>query len=205
MAFRNMRFPTGVRYGSTMGPMYSTRVAESLSGKSFANKNWSYPLRTFRVTRWLKTGDFRAELLRFFHNVNGAGDTFRIKDHSDFSVGLSGSAATGVFASLGNGQYQMRARYTSGAYTKDIPIYLPVNGTVVVNNGSYSEGVHYSLDYSVPSGVLTLLGSPTPAAPMVWRGQYDVLAALMTDEFPLTFEDEELQLTADLEIRERRP
>jgi len=203
MSFRNISFPTGIRYSSAIGPSYSTAIARSIAGSTQRNKNWTYPLRRWRVERALKTNALKSALLAFFHNVNGAGDTFRIKDWTDYTVGLTDSAATGVFEALGNGEFQLLARYTSGAYTKDIPILLPVSGTLTINGGALVQAVDWSTSYTAPSGVIATLGSPTPALTS-WSGSYEVHARFTRDDLPITLEDEELFFANDISIEEER-
>jgi uncharacterized protein (TIGR02217 family) len=200
MTFRNTRFPTGIRYGAVATPFFRTAIAQNLSGITQRARQWNYPLRRFRVERALKTEALRQALLAFFYNMNGAADTFRIKDFSDFEVG----SGEGVFTSLGSNQYQMWKRYTSGAFTKDIPVYLPVNGSIVINGGALVESTHYTIDYTTPSGVVTLVGSPTPATPSTWTGEYDVQARFESDELPMEIEDEGLFFARTISIIEER-
>lgn len=185
MTFRNTQFPTTIRYGAVAAPTFNTTVVRTLAGKTQRNKNWTYPLRKFNVERALSTSTLRDALLAFFYNMNGAADTFRVKDFSDFEV----SASEGVFTSLGGNTYQMWKRYTYGAFTKDIPILLPVSGTISINGGALVETTHWTTSYTTPSGVVSLVGSPTPPTPSTWSGQYDVLARFDTDELPVSIED----------------
>ncbi len=198
MTFRNIRFPTGIRYGAQAVPMFSTTRARVASSRSQRNKNWTYPLRKFNVERAVTSDTLRNELIAFFYNVNGGGDSFRIKDPTDFEV----SSGEGVFTSLGSGQYQMWKRYTVGAYTKDIPVLLPVSGTIAIPG--YTETTHYVIDYTTPSGVVTMVGSPAPAAPSCWTGQYDIHAIFETDELPLTVEEGGVYIASQVTIIEER-
>lgn len=200
MTFRNTRFPTGIRYGAVAGPEFRTRIARARSGKTQRNSEWSYPLRRFNVERALKTDTLKDALLAFFMNMNGGADTFRLKDPTDYTV----SSGEGVFTSLGGGTYQMWKRYTSGSLTKDIPIYLPVSGTISINSGALIQGTHYTIDYTTPSGVVTLIGSPTPSAPTSWTGQYDVHVRFEDDALPLSIEDQEYYVAKALRLIEER-
>jgi uncharacterized protein (TIGR02217 family) len=197
MTFRNVRFVTGIRYGSTAGPSYSTQIARSISGSTQRQKNWIFPLRRWQVDRALRDTTLRAEFLSFFHNMNGAGDTFRMRDPGDYTV----SASEGVFTAITSNTFQMCKRYTTGSYTKDLPIYLPVLNTITITG--LTAGVHYSIDYTVPSGVVTMLGSPT-STPTSWSGEYDIHARLEKDELPLNIEDEDLYFANAVTIIEER-
>lgn len=203
MTWRNIRFPTGIRYGAIMGPAFSTGIARVLSGRTKRNSNRECPLRRFRVERALKSDELRNEFLAFFYNVNGSADTFRIKDHSDFEV----SATEGVFRALGSGRFQMEKRYTvqsvaegsqNSIYTKDIDIVLPVEGSITITGLTSAQ---YSIDYTQPSGVVTAIGSPTPSF-STWSGRYDVLARFDTDELMFIAEELDLFMSQAIEIIE---
>jgi uncharacterized protein (TIGR02217 family) len=160
-------------------------------------------LRKWRVDRALRTDAIKATFLQFFHNVNGAGDTFRIRDATDYIVGETDSPATGVFVSLGSNQYQMYARYTFGSYSKDVPVYLPVVGTIEINNGAMVETTDWQINYTQPLGIVTAQGSPG-GTPVSWKGQYDVHARFESDDLPITFEDQELYFGNAINIIEER-
>lgn len=200
MTFRNVRFPTGISYGAVAGPEFATRIAMARSGKTQRNSDWAYPLRRFNVERALKTDTLRDELLAFFLNMSGAADTFRIKDPTDYTVTVS----QGVFTALGSGTYQMWKRYTYSGLTKDVPVFLPVSGTISINAGALVQGTHYTIDYTTPSGVVTLIGSPTPTAPSTWAGQYDVHARFESDALPISIEDSEFYIAKALRLVEER-
>lgn len=200
MTFRNMRFPTGIRYGAASGPEFKTSIARLMAGKTKRNQDRTYPLRTFQVERALRTNALRDAFIDFFMNVNGAADTFRIKDFNDYTV----TAAQGVFTSLGANQYQMWKRYTSNGYTKDIPVYLPLTGTISINGGALIETTHWTTSYTVASGIITLVGSPTPSTPTTWSGQYDVHARFESDKLPVNIDDEELYSVQSITVTEER-
>ena len=65
------------------------------------------------------------------------------------------------------------------------------------------ENTDYTVDYTTPSGVVTVLGSPLPA-PTSWTGEYDILASFDTDELLLAAEDIEFFMARELTITEER-
>lgn len=206
MAFKNIRLPKGWRYGAIGGPVWLTDIARLPAGRRQANKRRSSPLRKFRVDRALKDDSFRIEFLNFLYVLEGSANTFRLKDFSDFEVSVS----EGVFRSLGSGLFQLVKRYsvTSVAetspqttYTKDIDILLPVEDTIVITG--LTEGTHWHTDYSVPSGVIHAIGSPTPTF-STWSGEYDIHCAFDTDEIQLAAEDIELFFARSITITEER-
>ena len=192
MAFKNMRFPTGIRFGAVGGPGFSTGIAGSISGKTKRNENYSQSLRKYQVARALRTDDLRKSFYAFFEVAGGKANTWRLHDPFDFEVAIT----EGVFTSLGSARYQMVKRYTVEAitagspsvlYTRDNEILLPKSGTIAVTG--MTENTHYSIDYTTAGGVLTLLGSPTGAAPTSWSGEYDVHARFDIDELAFTVVD----------------
>ena len=207
MTFRNIRFPTGIRYGAVMGPAFNTGMARVLSGRTQRNANQEFPLRKFRVERALTSDDLREAFLSFFYNVNGSLDTFRIKDPSDYQV----SVTQGVFRALGSGRFQLEKRYSvtsvsetspQTVYTKDIDIVLPKEDTITITG--LTEGVHWTTDYSTPSGIVTAIGSPTPTF-STWSGEYDVLARFEADDLMFVAEDIGLFMSQAIAIIEERP
>jgi uncharacterized protein (TIGR02217 family) len=187
MTFRNIRFPTGIKYGAVSGPRFSTRRGRVRSGRTQRNAEWEFPLRKFAVERALRTAALRDALWDFFYVVNGDLDTFRIKDHGDYQV----SASQGVFYALGSSRFQMAKRYSlrsvaesspNALYTKDVYILLPVEDTIVIPG--LTEATHWTLESTVPGGIITTIGSPTPT-PSSWSGEYDVLARFDQDELML--------------------
>jgi uncharacterized protein (TIGR02217 family) len=206
MAFRNIRFPTGIRYGAVGGPVWLTDIARLPSGRRQANKRRSNPLRRFRVDRALKSSELRTAFLNFIYVTEGAANTFRLKDFSDFEVAVD----EGVFRSLNNGTFQLVKRYSVRSvsetspqvlYTKDIDILLPVEDTITITG--LTEGTHWRCDYSVASGIVTAIGSPTPTF-STWSGEYDVHCSFDTDEIMLIAEDIDLFFANSITITEER-
>ena len=206
MAFRSIRFPTGVRYGATGGHAWLTDIARLPGGRRQVNKRRDSPLRRFRVDRALKSDDLRVAFLNFLYVLEGAANTFRLKDFSDFEV----SVDEGVFRSLNDGTFQLVKRYSVRSvaetspqvlYTKDIDILLPVEDTITITG--LTEGTHWLLDYSTPSGVVRAVGSPTPTF-STWSGQYDIHCSFDTDEIQLIAEDIELFFANSITITEER-
>jgi hypothetical protein len=94
----------------------------------------------------------------------------------------------------------MWKRYTAGAYTLDCELLLPVSGTVSVTG--YTETTHYTIDYTTPSGILTMLGSPSPAAPTAFTCEYDLLCRFGSDDLGFAINDIALVESQPIEIVE---
>jgi uncharacterized protein (TIGR02217 family) len=198
--------PTGWKYGAVGGPAWLTDKARLPGGRSQGNKRRDNPLRRFRVDRALKSDTFRKEFINFLYVTEGAANTFRVKDFTDFEVAVD----EGVFRSLNNGTFQLVKRYSVRSvsetspqvlYTKDIDILLPVEDTITITG--LTEGTHWRCDYSVASGIVTAIGSPTPTF-STWSGQYDVHCSFDTDEIMLIAEDIDLFFANSITITEER-
>lgn len=206
MSFKNIRFPTGIRYGAVMGPQWLTAIARLPSGKAKKNRGREFPMRRFRVERALSTDALRNAFWAFVYNMDGPLNTFRIKDASDFEV-ATGEGVFDAFGSPSGSQYQLQKRYTSGAYTKDIDVVLPVSGSLAVfksGGAQLVENTHYTVDYTTPSGLITMIGSPLEV-PASWTGEYDILAAFESDEFMVQAADADVWFAQNITILEERP
>ena len=208
MTFKNARFPTGIRLGATAKRAFNTSIAMAqLSGRSQRDSRRSSPLRSFRVERALHTDALQREFIAFHSVMNGPGDTFRIKDFSDYTA----AGVEGVFTDLGNNQFQMWKRHTVAGvaligspltpqtYTKDILVLLPVEGTVVIPG--FTETTHYTIDYTTPSGIVTIVGSPGDT-PSSWTGEYDVLVRFENDELMYSADTPDLLMSQAINIVE---
>ena len=196
MTFRNVRFPTGIRFGSGGGPMWLTDRVRINSGRVLGNKIQSYPLRRFQMASGLKDDTTKRSLLAFCLTV-GPLDRFRFKDWGDYDV----ASGEGVFTALGADQYQLVKRYTFGSLTYDEDIVLPVDGSITITG--LTEGVNWSTGYTTPSGVVTLLGSPTPSAPSAWTGEFDRHVMFVNDKFELIWGEGDTFEAVSVEIEEQ--
>lgn len=196
--FKDIRFPTAVRYGATSGPMFKTDIIELDSGHEQRNENWSAARITFDFSLITKTDQVRKDLLAFVRIVRGMALSFRVKDWSDYQV----ETGEGVLAALGNSQFQLYKRYTYGSKTADRLISLPLS--VVLKNGSTTLTV--SVDYTLNSltGVVTMLGSPT-ITPTSWTGEFDVPCRFTADGVRWIIEDQGVRMSEGLDMIECRP
>lgn len=156
MAFiESPRFPENISYGAKVSTAYNTSVARNFGGYESRNINWQNALRRLEVSYIKNKADMDA-LVAFFHAVaQGRGNTFRIKDWTDYQVATSdGKLGTGV--GTGAPTYQLRKRYTSGANTRDRDVKKPVAGAALYRNAALQTlTTHYTLDTT--SGVITFV------------------------------------------------
>lgn len=182
MAFLDIRFPVNISYGAVGGPGYSTDVVTLNSGFENRNQNWSVARCMYDAAKGCKEDADRIALIAFFRVAKGKMHSFRWRDFTDYQV-LTGE---GVLTSLGGGTFQLKKQYTNAAGTENRTITLPVNAVVKQGSTTLASGVHYNLNLT--TGILTVLGSPTPA-PDSWTGEFDVPARFDTDELRLVIED----------------
>jgi uncharacterized protein (TIGR02217 family) len=197
MAFLDIRFPVNIAYGAVGGPGYSTDVVTLNSGFENRNQNWSVARCMYDAAKGCKTDQDRIDLIKFFRVAKGKMHSFRWRDFSDYEV-LTGE---GTLTALGGGTFQLVKQYTNGAGTENRTITLPVNAVVKQGSTTLVLNTHYTL--SLTTGVLTIIGSPTPA-PDSWTGEFDVPARFDTDQLRLVIEDLEYFKSQNIPIVEVR-
>lgn len=197
--FLDIVFPTGISEGAVSGPRFQTDVVIEGGGGEVRNQVWSEPLREYDVARPCKDETDREDLISFFRVVRGKAYAFKFWDHADHEV----ETGEGLLRTLTASTFQLYRRYTRTGETFDQDIILPKSGTVVVKQGSTTlvEGSHYSINYK--TGVLTIIGSPTPA-PSSWTGDYYVMARFDTDRIGMTAETIDVFRSQNIPIIEVR-
>ena len=145
MAFlETPRFPPCVSMGAASKPRYKTNTIALASGYKSKNIEWAQALHSFEFSQNGFLPDEHAELLAFFHALQGAGNQFRVKDFSDYAattangvlIPLHGSAGTLPVGTVGLGygakQYLLGKIYAAGALSVVRWLQKPVSGTVAI-------------------------------------------------------------------------
>ncbi len=182
MSFLNVRFPTGISFGATGGPGYSTTIASLNSGVEQRNQNWTNSKCAYNAARGCNTDADREALLAFFRIAKGKTHSFRWKDWTDHTC----ESGSGTFTAVGDGTYQFRKNYAHSAGSEDRIIALPRSPIVKHNATTLTEGSDYIIN--LPSGILLPVRSPV-AVPTSWSGEFDVLCRFDTDSIQLVAED----------------
>lgn len=197
--FKDIVFPTTVSLGAVSGPRFQTDVVIEGGGGEVRNQNWSEPLREYDVAKACKDETDREDLISFFYVVCGMAYSFKFWDHADHEV----ETGEGLLETLTVSTFQLYRRYTRSGQTFDKDIYLPKSGTIVVKQGSTTlvEGSHYSINYA--TGILTIIGSPTPA-PSSWTGDYYIMARFDTDRIGLMAETVDVWRSQNIPVKEVR-
>lgn len=149
MAYKRLRLPIAISYGSSGGPGFRTDIVEMASGKESRNQAWEFERSEYecRYDATLSTGvenvstdgagtitmiavDFRM-MLSFFRIMAGSAHTFRARDWLDY-VCTNGEG----FFIEGDGSpsvKQMVIRRTIGSYTYDTPVTKPISGAITTD------------------------------------------------------------------------
>lgn len=134
--FIEVEFPRTIAAKAMGGPSFLTTVNEGQSGFEQRNQNWGIARGSWTVS--LETPGASAnvdpltyieQLNAFFLVVGGKANAFRLKDHKDFTNGL-----TPVAIGVGTGSqenYQLVKNYTIGPYSYQRVINKPVTSRAV--------------------------------------------------------------------------
>jgi uncharacterized protein (TIGR02217 family) len=159
-----LRLPVCLSFGSGGGPTFRTDIAETASGVESRNQVWEYERLEYSC-HYDATLDVQFEEMHaFFRIMAGMANTFRARDPLNYRA----AAGEGFFVdSLGSpvGK-QMVKRVSIGAYSADLIVTKPVNGTITITGGG-------TLNYD--TGVVDG-GSPT-----AWEGDFDIHVRFDTD------------------------
>ncbi|NWG45991.1 MAG: DUF2460 domain-containing protein [Alphaproteobacteria bacterium] len=195
MAFHETRFPTGIAFRSTGGPMRKTDVVTLASGFEERNAVWANSRRRYNAGYGVKSLDDLHTVIAFFEARAGRLYGFRWKDFADWkSCAPSGTpSATDQAIGTGDGAdaiWQLVKVYANGAGSWTRTISKPVTGTVkiAVAGAAKTEGVHYTVDTT--TGIVTFTGGNIPTAGQAITAGYefDVPVRFDTDELTLSLE-----------------
>ena len=141
-----------------------------------------------------------SELLEFWHVVGGQAYSFRFLDRDDYKscrIESDVSRLDQPLVSLGGNDYQLTKRYTFPSYepdtslefTQDREITKPIEGTILVANGSGTNQTDFTVDST--TGVLTK-GGGFSGTPTTWGGHFHV-PVRFESEFPIEIVNKRIQ------------
>lgn len=179
MAYKRIRLPIAISYGSSGGPGFRTEVVEMASGKEQRNQVWEFERAEYecRYDATLSTGvenvsldgsgtitmialDYKM-MQTFFRIMRGMIHTFRARDWLDYICHNGEGFFTDAVGSPS--RKQMVIRRTIGTHTFDTPVTKPINGTIITD----AAGLNYD------SGQAT--------SGTTWYGQFDKHVRFNTD------------------------
>jgi uncharacterized protein (TIGR02217 family) len=167
-------------YGWQGGPGKEVLIKRLVSGREKRKPQSSLFLRTYILPyNNIPNGEYVGEILTMYMVMDGATDSFKIKDWSDFEaieqpLGLSPAGSTPI---------QFSKTYVKGAKSKTRDITKPGPGAIVYQNGVEKTGT-----YSSTTGLFTPTTAWTPAAVITWTGTFFV---------PVRFDQMSLQFSID--------
>lgn len=185
----NVVFPTGISYGSSGGPVFSTARIQTESGVEQRVARWNDPRWQFNVVEGVKTPEALAELRAFFLARKGPANSFLYKDWQDYHSNPTSPGHTGQpgvadqLIGTGNGSqtaFQLIKTYTSGPTTYTRKISCPVEATVRVwvNNVEI-----FTFSVNTTTGVVTIASAPASGHAVEASFEFYV---------PVAFEDDDL-------------
>jgi uncharacterized protein (TIGR02217 family) len=181
MSFDEVQFPTGVAYGATGGPEFSTLVTTQFGGFEQRNQNWSVARGRYDVSTGIKDQTDIDAVIAFFRARRGKARGFRFKDWSDYKlenevIGVGTGSATA---------FQIKKTYTSGAISYTRNIIKPVSGTIAVYVNSVLQTVttHYTIDHT--TGIITFVSPPGNGLDVSVDGEFDVPVRFDIDQLPI--------------------
>jgi uncharacterized protein (TIGR02217 family) len=203
------RFPEGIGYKSSGGPVFLTEIVPTVSGREYRNSKWSQSMHKFDLVHAVRNSTHIAQLQAFFEAVAvGRGNMFRFKWERDYSFTTAdGVLGTGVAVS--GTTYQIRKKYTIGSYTYYRDIKKP---TVTPTLRVYKNAVEVTqapgagnFQYDSTTGIVTFGTAPTGGDVLTCSGDFDFPVRFDTDEFMIRFEEgRNLFSLPSLPIIERR-
>lgn len=204
-------------------PRFSTSIAASWSGAEVRNRNWSHPLRTFKLPEAVREHAQYEAIQDHWLVMGGPERVFPFTDPLDFaSVPLELAnvvpdiSATDQFIAQGNGvrvAFQLQKTYERAGATYTRPVYLPQVGSVLVAmNGLAPEDVPadlggpYTWTVSRPGGELTFSPAPRVGLEITAGFLFDVAVRFEADDsFDGIVQSYQVSGFSDLTFVEVRP
>jgi uncharacterized protein (TIGR02217 family) len=191
MAFHEVRFPTGIAFGSSGGPQRKTEIVTLGSGFEERNAVWANSRRRYDVGYGVKSLDDLHIVIAFFEARMGRLYGFRFKDFSDFKSCAPNAVLTPTDQTIGTGngtatQFQLAKVYASGAGSWTRTIKKPVAGTVRVALNGVEQMSGWSVDAT--TGVVTFTSAPGSGVAVTAGFEFDVPVRFDTDALSVNLE-----------------
>ena len=91
MAFHEVRFPTGIGFGSSGGPERRTQIVTLASGREARNATWADSRRRYNAGYGVRGVDDLHAVIAFFEARSGRLHGFRFKDWTDYRSSAPGT------------------------------------------------------------------------------------------------------------------
>lgn len=191
MSFHEVRFPTGIAFGSSGGPARKTEIVMLGSGFEERNAVWANSRRRYDVGYGVKSLDDIHSVIGFFEARRARLYGFRFKDFTDFKSCAPNGSVTPTDSSLGTGngtatQFPLLKVYASGAGSWTRTIRKPVVGTVHVALNGAEQMSGWSVDTT--TGVITFVSAPGSGVTVTAGFEFDVPVRFDTDALSINLE-----------------
>lgn len=175
-AFDEVRFPTGISYGSTGGPRRRTEIATLGSGAEERNSVWADSRRDYNAGYGVKSHNDLHAVVAFFEARLGQGRGFRFKDWVDYKSCAPQDSVTPLDQVIdgSSGIFQLVKRYVSGAITYTRTITKPVAGTVRVAVDGTEQTITTDFTVDTATGILYFTSEPGIGAVVTAGFEFDV-------------------------------
>ena len=194
----NLVYPElpGLAFGVIRGQIWRNKVAETDSGREFAQAIWSGPRRRYRLKyEFLRSGAVYAEmqtLLAFFNAHQGSFDTWRFRDPDDHEVTDEPlGTADGVRTTW------QAAREFAGLVE---PVY-ELDGAPVLK----VDGVATTALTVGANGLITFDTAPPNGAAITWSGAYFWRCRFLTDQMDFEKFMQDLWQLGQVEFKTQKP
>lgn len=172
------QFPqlAGQGFLSQKTPIWSTQVAESVSGRERRRQVWSYPRWLFEVSyeflRHTPTKDEIDQMWVFFNTAAGMYGEFGYLDPYD-------NLCTNMPFGTGDGStksFQITRTTTAGGLSFTEPLFAFL-GTPVIKKGGVATTA-----FTLSNGMVTFATAPASGSALTWTGQFMFLCRFDSDE-----------------------
>lgn len=186
MNFHDIRFPTGLSFGSTGGPERRTEIVTLVNGFEERNTPWEHSRRRYDAGMGLRSLDDVDTLIAFFEARRGQLYGFRWKDWSDYKSCPPSRDIGPLDQLIGRGDgnrkvFQLQKTYFSGEQSYSRPILKPVKGTVRValSGNPKVDTIEYNVDGT--TGLITFGSAPDIDVRVTAGFEFDVPVRFDTD------------------------
>ena len=207
MAFHEVRFPTGIAFGSSGGPQRKTEIVTLGSGFEERNAVWANSRRRYDVGYGVKSLDDIYAAIAFFEARMGRLYGFRFKDFADFKSCAPNGSVAPADQTIGTGdgaatQFPLVKVYASGAGSWTRAIAKPVSGTVRMAIDGVEQMSGWSVD--TVTGVVTFTAAPASGLAVQAGFEFDVPVRFDSDALSInlaSFQAGEIPAIPIVEIR----
>ena len=165
--FHEVRFPTGIAFGSSGGPERRTEIVTLASGHEERNTRWADSRRRYNAGYGVRSIDDLHAVVAFFEERRGRLFGFRWRDRVDWKSCPPSGSVTAFDQTLGAGDgttaaFQLAKRYGALHAPYGRTIHKPVAGSVrvAVDGVERADGADWACD--IASGLVTFTPGAVP-------------------------------------------